>query len=389
MPKSIEKDYYIWRFLQQPSTTKKEAIKIMRGASAVNKRLKRAYRKKTGKTAPYIAPPPPKHDWKKRSKAHTYFRYGLRFLREGKSHRAHVQFYGAYQHYEKQYDKDKSLFWIYLSKKDKKYLKQLLKSTHINLYTLIAADILQTTYPKTTEADVSSSRSGYDPTDPIAWAKIKRKMEHTQNLDDLAEKYDYEESIGVYIYLKAKASNYTKAYFPMPYKNAFRGMSKERRALIYALARQESYFVPASVSRSFAIGMLQFMPFLVKHVAKERGEKIDLDDMFDPYRAISYADHHLNYLTTYLYHPLFIAYAYNGGIGFTRRHIKNRKHFREGNYEPYMSMESMENAEAREYGKKVLANYVIYMNQLGTPRRLLPLLQTLTNPRKTDRFRRY
>jgi len=165
-------------------------------------------------------------------------------------------------------------------------------------------------------------------------------------------------------------------------------MTPERQALIYAIARQESRFVPASVSRSFALGMMQFMPFLVKHVAKEKGHKIDLDDMFDPYRAIEYADFHLDYLTKYLYHPLFIAYAYNAGIGFTKRHIKNKRHFRMGPYEPYMSMETMKNYEAREYGKKVLANYIIYLNKLGVVTRIFPLIKLLATPSATDKFRK-
>ncbi len=110
--------------------------------------------------------------------------------------------------------------------------------------------------------------------------------------------------------------------------------------------------------------------------------------MFNPYKAIEYADWHLDYLTKYLHHPLFIAYAYNGGIGFTRRHIRSSRNFRKGPYEPYMSMEKMKNVEAREYGKKVLANYVIYLNKLGVATRLFPLLRTLTTPSATDKFRK-
>jgi soluble lytic murein transglycosylase len=50
-------------------------------------------------------------------------------------------------------------------------------------------------------------------------------------------------------------------------------------------------------------------------------------------------------------------------------------------------MERIENVEAREYGKKVLTNYVIYMNKLGEPTRILPLVQMLNNGTKIDRFR--
>jgi len=115
---------------------------------------------------------------------------------------------------------------------------------------------------------------------------------------------------------------------------------------------------------------------------------MDLDMMFSPYKAIEYADFHLDYLNKYLYHPLFVAYAYNGGIGFTKRLIKKSNYFRTGAFEPYLSMEKMTNVEAREYGKRVLTNYVVYLNKLGKSTRLLPFIKTLTNPAETDRFRK-
>ena len=103
---------------------------------------------------------------------------------------------------------------------------------------------------------------------------------------------------------------------------------------------------------------------------------------------IVYANHHINYLAKYLHNPLFVAYAYNGGIGFTKRLIKRNDYFRKGPYEPYLSMEKIKNVEAREYGKKVLVNYVIYQNKLGIPARITPYIQDLTTPSETDSFRK-
>jgi len=392
MPKSVEKDYYIWRLLSQKSTTAQEARNIIVEATRLNKKLRIAYKEKTGLKAklPKIKKTGPiDNSWRARSKANKHFKHGLALLKQGKPKQASGYFDVARRSYKKRYDVDKSLFWLYMSTKDKVYLKELRKSHHINIYTLMAADTIQSRYPKTiTESLWRSSTSGFNIKDPIDWAKVKHKMRAGYDLDDLADDYKSQECIGVYTYLKAKACNFTESYFPMPYRDAMKDMTKERQALIYAIARQESRFVPASVSRSFALGMMQFMPFLIKHVAKQKGEKIDYDAIFDPYKAIEYADYHLDYLTRYLHHPLFIAYAYNGGIGFTRRHIKNHKHFRKGAYEPYMSMEMMKNVEAREYGKKVLANYVIYINKLGVKTRIFPLLKTLATPSKTDTFRK-
>ena len=286
--------------------------------------------------------------------------------------------------------KDKSNFWLYLLSEDKKYLEKLLKSTSVNLYTLRARDILAKPYPKVITPTLSFHLvADFDLYNPIDWEKIKIEMKKKpKELHTLADKYNSYFTTGIYSFIKEKADNYQKAYYPMPYMDAMIGFKKERVALIYAIGRQESRFVPASVSSSYALGMMQIMPFLIKHLAKERKEKLDLDKMFDPYVAISYANQHLNYLNKKLYHPLFVAYAYNGGIGFTRRTIRSKHLFKSGEYEPYLSMELIDYEESKKYGKKVLTNYVIYMNLLGEKIKITPLLESLQYPKKTDKFRK-
>jgi len=394
MPRSVEKDYYIWRFLSQTTTTADEAKKIIYEASSINTKLNEAYMRRTGQKVKLpklkaVGGGEANKNWRKRLKAHKSFKHGIALMQQRKPEQATMYFNDAYRNYDKQYDIDKSLFWLYLSTKDDNYIKILRESCNANMYTLIAADTINARYPKTITESIWKNRiSGFDIQDPIQWAKVKEKMYSGVDLDDLADDHKSQETIGIYTFLKAKACNYTESYYPMPYRDAMKHMTPQRQALIYAIARQESRFVPASVSRSFALGMMQFMPFLIEHVAKEKGEKIDYDDIFNPYKAIEYADFHLDYLTKWLYHPLFIAYAYNGGIGFTKKHIMNPRNFRKGPYEPYMSMETMENEEAKEYGKRVLSNYVIYLNKLGVTTRIFPLLRTLATPSQTDRFRR-
>ncbi len=394
MPKSVEKDYYIWRLLSQRSTTVTEARNIIQEANHLNKKLRTAYKNKTGFAAPSIKSSrdtTPDNIWKNRSKANKYFKKGLSLLRKKQPKVAASYFDAARKHYRKRHEIDKALFWLYMSTKDNTYLKHLQSSHSPNIYTLMAADTIKGRYPKTITEKFRKRRTfGFDVKNPITWAKVKAKMKRSSNsrIDDLADDYASQDSIGIYTYLKAKASKHKKSYFPMPYRDAMKSMSAQRQAIIYAIARQESRFVPASVSRSFALGMMQFMPFLIKHIAKEKGYKMDLDEMFNPYRAIEFADYHLDYLNKYLYHPLFVAYAYNAGIGFTRKHLRNRKNFRKGPYEPYMSIEMMKNVEAREYGKKVLSNYVIYLNKLGVVTRMTSLVKNLATPSKTDKFRK-
>ena len=393
MPKSVEKDYYIWRFLSSTHTSKSDARRIIYDANHINSKLRKAYRKKTGSNPPARAKrikTTPENIWRARSKANKSFKQGLALMRQKDPQQASRYFDMARQYYKKRYEKDKTLFWLYLSTKNKAYLQHLRASYHPNLYTLIAQDMDNGKYPGTvTERFSRSKLRGFDAQDPIAWAKIKARMNSLSNngIEDLADDYTSQETIGIYTYLKAKASGHRKAYFPMPYRDMMKRMPPQRQALIYAIARQESRFVPASVSRSFALGMMQFMPFLIKHIAKQKGYHMDLDEMFNPRIAIEFADYHLNYLNRFLYHPLFVAYAYNAGIGFTKKHLRKSRNFRPGAYEPYMSMERMKNAEAREYGKKVLSNYVIYLNKLGVNTRITSLLNILTTPAKTDRFR--
>ena len=47
----------------------------------------------------------------------------------------------------------------------------------------------------------------------------------------------------------------------------------------------------------------------------------------------------------------------------------------------------MSNSESREYGKRVLANYVMYKKVMGADVSIVQLFDTLTQPKKTDRFR--
>ncbi len=287
--------------------------------------------------------------------------------------------------------RDRALFWAYKSHRNRRYLDRLLSSYDLSIYTLAARDIAHQKYPKTITPKLPKTqrldRAIYD---PIFWAKLKRKIfDKKTDLKALATHYRSAEAVGYYTYILSKASRETQHYFPMPYRDLLERLPKSRQAILYAIARQESHFVPASVSASFALGMMQIMPFLVDHLAKQQHEKIDYDAMFDPRTALRYANEHMNYLTRWLQHPLFIAYAYNAGIGYTRRLIRRRHLFAgHGAYEPFLSLERVDNAQARLYGKHVLTNYVIYMNKLGVPLRLSDLLATLHRPEKTDKFRK-
>ena len=290
-----------------------------------------------------------------------------------------------------QMDKDKALFWRYLTTKKKKYLHTLSESFDLNLYSAYARELLKKKpYPVLSPKPTQESLPNYSISDPFTWGyTLKHIQDMNQTaLDSFAETLFTKETLPHYAFLKEKASGYTKHFFIEPYSEHLSHLSPERKTLMLSIARQESRFIPASISTSYALGMMQFMPFLADAMSEQEAlQGFDLEHMFEPRIAYYFADKHFDYLTKHLYHPLFIAYAYNGGIGFTRRLLERGDLFKKGRFEPFMSMELIPYAESRKYGKKVLANYVTYGRLYGLNTSFSALFQSLTKPSLTDRFR--
>ena len=494
LPTGVEKDYYIWRFLLQKNTTRYQAMRIIKEASAINPTLKKAYRRKTGKNPPplphrklpkfrhrYNLPPKvaklsprqrahklaitrrvfhsrnPLSAWLRLDPATELFvfkeagRKGRRLLNTTIT-QAHWQrlsrypdanimlYYARKEHLNRllkiwyyrpakknaisyknlmkmgfealnrkntklaEYDfalasrayayervlTDRALFWAWKARNNKTYLHRLVKSYSINFYTLVARDALHLKYnlgltPKLPNRVVR----GFNISNPIQWGILKRKIFNPHiNLNRLAKHYYSAKTFAYWMYIKEEANRGIPQYFPMPYRRFMRHLTIKRQAILYAIARQESRFIPASISRSFALGMMQIMPFLVDHLAKVRHERIDYDRLFNPIVSLKYANTHLNYLTKWVHHPLFVAYAYNGGIGFTKHLIRRKDLFENSNrYDPWISLERVANYQANDYGKKVFANYVIYLNKLGYHIRLSELVSVLYSHKLTDKFR--
>lgn len=291
---------------------------------------------------------------------------------------------------DKKIDIDKNNFWIYQATKDKRYLNRLLQSTDINMYTLFAQDKMNVeadNYFCTIETNTNESKQNLS--DPFYWDTILKEIKATKKdeLFKLAELYKQKEMVPVQTYILQKAYDYNKHGYIMPYDEHLEGLSLDDKALFYALMRQESLMIPSAISSSYALGLMQMMPFVADDLSKRIKEPIkNYDDMFIPKNNIRYSRAHIKWMQKSLYHPLFIAYAYNGGMGFFRRYLLNDR-FNKAQYEPFLSMEMMSNSESREYGKKVLANYVMYKKVLGEEVSIIDLFDTLTQPKKTDRFR--
>lgn len=281
------------------------------------------------------------------------------------------------------FDKDKVLFWQYQISKDEKYLEELSNSFDINIYSQFADEKLGIIKNNIISKLDFEKRDDFIKIDDIfEWVKYldNQKNISKEETKELASKL-YSPSQEPYAaFMMERIGEYEKHYFLMPYLDvpAMQKASSDRIALILALSRQESRFIPLSISTSYALGMMQFMPFVANGIADGRYKSFDLEQMFDPKWAYKFANIHLDYLQKHLNNPLFVAYAYNGGIGYTRRLLKNGL-FQKGKYEPYLSMEFVNYDETRRYGKKVLSNYIVYKSLVDEPTTLQKELEKVSN----------
>ena len=278
------------------------------------------------------------------------------------------------------FNKDKALFWLYLVTKNKDYLKKLSESWDINIYSIFAKERLNKKIDNFITYNFQDSNKSISIQDPFVWFEILNKIRSMdkEDLKKFSQNFKTKELLPVFAFIMERYYQYKTHPFILPYEDMLKDIDKKDKVLIYALARQESRFIPSSISTSFALGAMQIMPFLAKAIAKERKIKnFDLDDMFNPKINVDFAKEHINFLKKRLKHPLLIAYAYNGGIGFTKRKIIKSKIFKYKNFEPFLGMELVAYPETRKYGKKVLANYIIYSKILGSKESIDELFKRL------------
>ena len=313
--------------------------------------------------------------------ASTNFMLALNALRHKKKKKAAAFLELARKKAKHPIQRDKADFWLYLVTHDKSHLETLLLSMSINIYTLYAHEKMHVDVENYfTTLDALNTPSKYDLQDPFDWFSILEEIRTTNaaNLFDLVKRYKSKDLLPVQRYVLEHAFNFKMHGYIMPYDAYLSKLSNDEKALVYAIMRRESNYVPASLSRSFALGLMQLMPFLVDHIAKKKGEKIErYSEMFKPAKNLEYAWVHLQWLKKVLNNnPLFIAYAYNGGYGFFTRYKKSGR-FGRGDYEPFMSMEMMKNSESREYAKRVLSNYVMYKKIYNEPFSIITFFERL------------
>lgn len=280
-----------------------------------------------------------------------------------------------------QMNRDKALFWSYLITDNELFLDTLYRSTDLNIYTIYAAETLKRPYIGSYKPEFSKGEeSEFDESNPFTWSNLVIKDKNMSSIQacEALDQYDNDQTQALYAFYLERCGTYAIHPYVTPYLEALGKTKNATKALFYAIGRQESRLIAGGISSVFAMGMMQIMPFLSRSIAKQKKEKLFLPDMFKPKKNISYAKHHLKQLKKRLKHPLFIAYAYNGGRGYLRRQFKTGLFGKsQSKYEPFLSIESLSYPETREYGKKVLANYIVYSEFFDNPISLTHLLRTL------------
>ncbi|EIK8745188.1 transglycosylase SLT domain-containing protein [Campylobacter coli] len=317
------------------------------------------------------------------------FYLGINALAYNKEELAYNFFAKAAQTFKMQSNKDNAIFWMWMIKKDDKDLQTLAKSSSLNIYSLYAKELTNSEFLKIEVIDsTNKKKNNFNMQDPFAWQKLNKQIREADasELDRLAKEFDSKETLPIYAYILERKSKFKNHYFIMPYYEYIKDYSAPRQALILAIARQESRFIPTAISVSYALGMMQFMPFLANHIGEKELKipNFDQDFMFEPKNAYYFGNHHLNYLEKHLKSPLFIAYAYNGGIGFTNRMLARNDMFKTGKFEPFLSMEFVPYQESRIYGKKVLANYIVYRRLLNDSIKISDIFENLTQNKAGD-----
>lgn len=283
--------------------------------------------------------------------------------------------------------KDKTLFWIYLLTQNQSYLQELAQSWDNNIYSLYAKELLDLEIDNIEyKIPLSNKKSSFDIYDQFEWMKVledTKKNFDEQKLVKYENLFSDENTLAQHAFILERYTKYKKQYFITPYRDTIKNYDIDKQVLIYSIARQESRFIPSSISSSSAQGVMQIMPFLSFDISKELNEDYNIYEQFIPDTNIRYGSYHLDSLMKqFNNNPLFIAYAYNGGAGYTRSQFNKGLFSKKGKYEPFLSMELISFAETRDYGKKVLANYYIYNNYLNSRNKinLSTIFQSLVAP---------
>lgn len=152
--------------------------------------------------------------------------------------------------------------------------------------------------------------------------------------------------------------------FPLPQWEPRGGWNIDR-ALLFAIARQESKFKTNAKSHAGATGLLQLMPGTAKLTAVKNGVKINSLDLTKAEDSMFLGQQHVNdlfKLANVDNNIIKMLVSYNAGNGRLRSFERQFE-----TDDPLLYIESFPASETRQYVKKVMSNLWLYRARLDQP----------------------
>lgn len=142
------------------------------------------------------------------------------------------------------------------------------------------------------------------------------------------------------------------------------------KAMIYAVARQESQFNARTLSSAKAMGLMQVTPAAGREVAKQTGATYNETRlMTDQSYNVQFGAAELGMLMdNYDGNPLLVFAGYNAGRGSVRKWFERYGDPRDKDVDPVDWVEMIPFSETRNYVQRVMENYLVYQVRFGTGR---------------------
>lgn len=139
------------------------------------------------------------------------------------------------------------------------------------------------------------------------------------------------------------------------------------RAVVYAIARQESMFNAAVVSRAGATGLMQVMPATGRSIAKREGVTFDVKSLHsNPTVNVQYGAAELRSLLENYDNSYVLTFAaYNGGRGSVAKWVAAYGDPRDPAIDPIDWVERIPFSETRNYVQRVMENAQVYKTRFG------------------------
>jgi soluble lytic murein transglycosylase len=145
------------------------------------------------------------------------------------------------------------------------------------------------------------------------------------------------------------------------------------KAMVYAIARQESLFDPRAQSHAGARGLMQLMPATAKRTAQRFKVGFDLDKLLDDpsYNAKLGAAHLGELLEDWKGSLILVFASYNAGGGNVKKWIDAYGDPRSPHVDWIDWVERIPFSETRNYVQRVMENLQVYRHRLGGDRSAL------------------